>query len=210
MKITGMMVCVAALLVVGCASGPPDRGADYWAKFLDDERPTTDPEERFVGEGERDFGVAPAIDEGFAFRVADDFNNVASWIIELRPDHSGYFVFREQWIDGAILRQRHRIVRFKLTKKEQQAVRDVIADSGYLALRPEYQGSGNVDWMFQLRDRYGDAHDVTMQGAFPDEAEALLKGLIDTIMKPRTDKMASAEEIDPMDEDNAAIFSPLK
>lgn len=202
-------VILFGLVLGGCVSGPPARGPAYWASFVETQQPASDADGNFYAQGEVERDVA--LDEGraFRFKFIETVNRAPIWVLQIDNDRSGYFIFTESWIDGAIPRNRQRKVEFTLDESEYTRIRQVIRDSGFLSVRSGFTGSGDTDWSVGV----GVSEDVKLvsfEGAYPNEARKAVYGVYDIVVKPRSTEMEHAKVFDPDDWQHAPEYQPLR
>jgi hypothetical protein len=203
-----LTLLVLALLIAGCATRWPDRGPDYWAEFVSESPPYSDPETEFFPAGNLE-QMQLADDAEFTFKLVETMNHAPLWIIEVGPDRSGYFIFQELMQDGAIIRGRSRKVDFTLSDEEYAQVRRVIIDSGFLEMRRNFTGGDEYDWNVAVRSGY-ELKSVEFNGGHPLEARNVVYGVYDIVVLPRSAEMADAPVFDPDDWKTAPEYQPLK
>ncbi|MEZ5990963.1 MAG: hypothetical protein R3E76_01235 [Planctomycetota bacterium] len=199
----------AVLLLAGCVSGPPPRDDAYWANFVNEERPVSADDGSFLASGEAERSVALAEDSAFRFKFIETINRAPIWVINIENERSGYFIFTESWIDGAIPRNRQRKLQFTLSESEYASARQVLIDSGLTSVRPHFASSGRTDWSIGL-GAGGDTMVVTCEGAYPNEARRAVEGAYDVVVRPRAKGMKDAPVFDPEDWQHAPEYQPLR
>ncbi|MCC7510890.1 MAG: hypothetical protein IT464_16140 [Planctomycetes bacterium] len=207
MKLLSILALVA-LMLSGCATSWPERGPDYWATHVEENPPFSNAEAEVFPFGE----VEPmqlADDADFTFKLVETMNHAPLWIIEVRPDHSGFFIFQELMYDGAIIRGRERKVDFTLSDAEYRQVRQAIIDSGFLEVRQNCTGTEEHDWNVGVR-----ANDrlkvVEFNGGYPEAARKVVYGVYNIVVKPRSAEMATAPDFKPKDWETAPENQPLR
>lgn len=198
----------AVLLLAGCVSGPPPRDNAYWANFVNEEPPTSDDDGSFIARGEAERSVALSDDSAFHFKFIETINRAPIWVINIEDDRSGYFIFTESWIDGAIPRNRQRKLPFTLSESEYANARQALIDSGLTSVRPHFEGSGKTDWSIGL-GAGSDTMVVTCEGAYPNETRRAVEGIYDIVVKPRSEAMNDAPVFNPDDWQHAPEYQPL-
>jgi hypothetical protein len=198
-----------ALLVAGCATAWPDRGPDYWANFVEENPPFSNENAQFFPEGTIERTVWLDSSTKFEFKFVETTNSAPLWIMHVRDDGTGYFIFQERMQDGSIIRARERKVGFTLSDDEYGRVRQAIIDSGFLSVRSNFSGSEDSDWSVGVRTSDG-LKVVEFNGGYPNEARQVVYGVYDVIVKPRTDDMAAAPVFEPEDWKTAPENQPLR
>ncbi|MCB9893900.1 MAG: hypothetical protein H6839_05605 [Planctomycetes bacterium] len=204
-----LMAGFAALLIAGCVSGPPPRDAEYWKRYVEESPPQSNEDVDFFPQGEVNRDVALDDDDSFHFKFIETVNHAPLWVMEVRDDKSGYFIFNEGWIDGAIPRSRNRKVDFTLSADEYGKVRSAILDSGFLSVRNDFSGSGSTDWNIGL-SAGGGTKAVKLEGAQPNEARKIVYGVYEVLVKPRYAAMVDAPVFEPEDWQHAPEYQPLR
>ncbi|MBK8205881.1 MAG: hypothetical protein IPK87_03685 [Planctomycetes bacterium] len=206
MKYLAMILPV--VLVAGCAASWPKRGPDYWAIHVEENPPFSNADAEVFPFGE----VEPmqlGDDADFTFKLVETMNHAPLWIIEVRPDLNGYFIFQELMQDGAIIRGRSRKVDFTLSEDEYSRVRQAIIDSGFLEVRQNCTGTEEHDWSVGMRAN-GHLKVVEFNGGYPEAARNIVYGVYDIVVKPRSAEMATAPEFKPKDWKTAPENQPLR
>lgn len=209
MKKLLLLTGLLAVLIAGCVSGPPPRDAEYWRNFVNDSPPSSDEDIEFFPQGEVDRDVELGEASDFHFKFIETMNSAPIWVMEVREDRSGYFIFSEGWIDGAIPRSRNRKVEFKLSADEYGKVRSAIIDSGFLSVRNDFSGSGTTDWNIGVAAG-GGTKAVKLEGAQPNEAREIVYGVYEVVVKPRYAAMVDAPVFEPEDWQHAPEYQPLR
>jgi hypothetical protein len=203
-----LLIVLPALLLAACASWP-DRGPDYWAKFVEEHPPFSNENSEFFPSGTVDRTVALEADTAFTFKFVETNNGAPNWIMEVRDDRTGFFIFQERMQDGSVIRARDRKVNFTLTEAEYDEVRQVIANSGFLSVRSNFTGDEDSDWSVGVRTSDG-MKVVEFNGGHPNEARNVVYGVFDIVVKPRTKEMAEAREFKPEDWKTAPENQPMR
>ena len=203
------MVIGALCLLAGCASGPPERGAGYWAQFVKDYGPKSADSGTFYSDSDVYREVKLGKGSRFHFKFIETLNAEPNWVIEVTEDGGGYFIFHETWRDGDTIRARKRKLEFTLSADEYSKLRSAIRASGLLSIRSEFAGQGEGDWWIDVRTG-DDLKQVYFDGGFPGEAVQLMKDAYEIIVVPRSAKMAGAEVFDPGDGNQAPEYQPLE
>lgn len=205
---TVVAICFAALVLAGCASWP-DRGPDYWKQFVEENPPFSTEDAEFFPFGEVERTVLLEEDSRFTFKFVETMNHAPLWIMEVREDRGGFFIFQERVYDGSVIRARERKVEFTLSEAEYGQVRDVIINSGFLSVRSNFNGNEEIDWNVGVRCG-DDLKSVEFNGAYPNEARQVVYGVYDIVVKPRYAEMAEAPTFKPDDWKTAPENQPLR
>jgi len=209
------LLLLPCLMLAACTSWP-DRGPDYWAKYCEehppgmvDKYPPDTLDEEFFPEGEVDRSVYLEDGAPFDFKLVETVNGAHLWIIEVRKDRTGFFIFPERMQDGSVIRARERKVDFALSPEEYNKVRATIIDSGFLSVRSDFAGNEESDWSVGLRTPDG-LKVVSFNGGYPNEARKIVWGVFDIVVKPRSAEMAEAPVFKPEDWKTAPENQPMR
>jgi hypothetical protein len=203
------LLWLAPLLLTACATGWPKRDADYWARFVEENPPYSDIESEFFPAGTVDRTVWLDESSSFEFKFVETVNSAPIWIMHVRQDHTGYFIFQERMQDGSVIRAREHKVEFTLSDDEYAKVRTAIIDSGFLSVRSNYTGDQDSDWSVGVRGADG-LKVVEFNGGYPAEARSVVYGVYAVIVKTRTLSMVDAPVFDPEDWKTAPENQPLR
>jgi hypothetical protein len=203
-----LLLVLPALLLGACASWP-DRGPEYWAEFVEEHPPFSVENAEFFPSGSVERSVYLEEDTIFAFKFVETNNRAPLWIMEVREDRGGFFIFQERMADGSVIRARERKVDFTLSEAEYDKVRQAINDSGFLSVRSNFTGSEDSHWSVGVRTADG-MKVVEFNGGYPNEARNVVYGVYDIVVKPRSAEMATAPEFKPEDWQTAPENQPMR
>jgi hypothetical protein len=204
-----MLLFVPALLLVGCGSSWPTRGADYWERYVEENKPYSDESVYFHPEGEVNRDVYIEEGDDFAFKFVEMHRGEARWIITVEESGDGYFIFEETMEDGDEVLRRHRLMPFRLGDLEQDQLRDILIDSGFLSIRSEFSGDGVYHWTIGVRAD-GSVKSVRFRGGYPNEARRAVYDSYNMIVKPRARKLDQAEVFETTDWATTKEAQPLE
>jgi hypothetical protein len=204
-----LLLVLPALLLTACATSWPQRGPEYWDEFVKEHPPFSVDNGEFFPFGAVERTVYLEEDTKFAFKFVETVNVAPLWIIEVREDRTGFFIFQERMQDGSVIRARDRKVDFTLSDTEYAKVRLAITDSGFLSVRSNFSGDEDAHWSVGVRTADG-MKVVEFNGGYPNEARSVVYGVYDIVVKPRTADMAKAAEFKPEDWRTAPENQPMK
>lgn len=203
------LLWLTPLLLTACATAWPKRDAAYWERFVDENPPYSNVDSEFFPSGTVDRTVWLDETSSFEFKLVETVHSAPLWIMHVRKDRSGYFIFDERMQDGSIIRARARKVDFILSADEYARVREAIIDSGFLSVRSNYNGNQESDWSVGVRSSDG-LKVVEFNGGYPAEARSIVYGVYDVVVKPRTQAMVEAPVFEPEDWKTAPENQPLR
>lgn len=203
------LLCVLPMLMLAACASWPERGPDYWATFVEEHPPFSVQNDDFFPSGSVERSVYLEADTKFAFKFVETVNVAPLWIMEVREDRTGFFIFQERMADGSVIRARDRKVDFTLSEADYGKVRQVIADSGFLSVRSNFTGSEDSFWSVGVRTADG-MKVVEFNGGYPNEARNVVYGVYDIVVKPRTNEMAEAPVFKPEDWRTAPENQPMR
>jgi hypothetical protein len=203
------LLWLTPLILTACAATWPKRDAAYWENFVEENPPYSDVESEFFPAGSVDRTVWLDENSRFEFKFVETVNSAPIWIMHVRDDRTGYFIFQERMQDGSIIRAREHKVEFTLSEDEYGKVRKAIIDSGFLSIRSDYTGDQDSDWSVGVRGEDG-LKVVEFNGGYPAEARSIVYGVYDIVVRPRTADMVDSPVFEPEDWKTAPENQPLK